>query len=76
MDVVASVGVGSERLNVRVGDRLIRAGVTVGALIGHGSRRLRLNLARMGIAWIASWVFWTVGRTTTSRRLAALARCN
>jgi hypothetical protein len=70
IDVVASFGLSSEGLDIRVGDRLTGAGVTVDARFGHGSRSF-LNFARIGIAWIASCVSSTVIRTTTSKRLPA-----
>src|ERR1017187_3636032 len=55
IDVVASFGLGSQGLDIRVEDRLTGAGVTVDARFGHGSRSF-LSFARIGIAWIASWV--------------------
>ena len=44
--------------------------MTGDTLVGDGLSSL-LNLARMGIAWIASWVSMTVIRTTNSTRLPA-----
>src|SRR5207244_2828674 len=70
VDLVAGLGLGGERLNVPLCDRLARLRVSVDAGFGH-SPRSRRYLSRMGIAWMTIWLSSTVISTTTSSRLPA-----
>jgi hypothetical protein len=70
---MTSDGFGGGRLDLRFGDRLTGADATVDALVVHGSSS-RLNFARIGIAWIVSWVASTIVKNDHLDRVAGAIR--